>query len=172
MLQVKNWEDVKVLPQPRPAMEVGGTVWAMVDEIEMQYRRSEAAHAFAIHGATTVTSLRSKQWYADGTQVEDTGYWQTHGRYEFALRGVTASRPVVILYRADPALRNYQLDVEVDGTRIGDVTRSSADHGGHWQNLPIPVAAEHVHDGMQVRLTSRTPDLDIPLFHVWVYQPR
>lgn len=175
MMQVNDWDDVKGMPQPRPVMEIGGGVWAMVDELELHNRRSEAEHAFAIRGAkqADVMPLRSKQRYADGTQVEDTGYWLTDGSYEFTLRGVAAGRPAVVLHRRDPLLKSYHVAVVVNGAHTGDVAYPAGEHSRCWQNWPIPIAAEHVRGAeLRVQLISGTPGFPIRLFHVWVYQLR
>ena len=34
-IDIKDWEGVKVMPQPKPQMDLEGTTWVLVDEIEV-----------------------------------------------------------------------------------------------------------------------------------------
>lgn len=168
-----DWETVKSLPQPRPLMNVDGTTWQIVDEIEMHNQASEASHLFTIKDAKSACRMRSKQRYPDGTSVEDTGHVQLEGSFELTLLNIAAGRPVMILHRTDYIVGNYELEISVNGKKIGQVPCVGADRTHRWRNWPIPIAAEHVTGGtMRVRLTSLTANRDIHMYHVWVYQPK
>jgi len=166
-----DWESVKVLPQPPRALDIAGTTWRVVDEIEMLNADSERKHGFAIQGAKDTYRERSMQRYPDDTKVDDTGHGLLEGVIEFDLLNLDAGRPVVVLHRLDYIVGNYQLEVSVNGTKVGQVACVGADRVRRWRNWPIPIAAEYVTGrATRVRLKSLTPGRDIHIFHVWIYQ--
>ena len=51
---IKDWEGVKVMPQPKPQMDLEGiTHWVLVDEIEILNKESEDKHIFTIEKPRT-----------------------------------------------------------------------------------------------------------------------
>lgn len=154
-------------------MEVGGTTWLVVDEIEPYDEESARQHAFTIGDAKDKYPCRSTQRYPDGTQVQDIGIAQLEGYFEFELHNLTPGRPVVILHRIDYIMGNYELEIAVDGKRVGNASCVGADRQYRWRNMPIAIAAEHVTAGtLRVRLRSLTAGRDVWMYHVWVYQPQ
>ena len=166
-----DWERVKTLPHPTPSLDIDGTTWRVVDEIVMLDKASEARHAFAIHDSKDAYNERSTQRYPDGTVVTDTGHAQLEGTFAFTIGALAAGRPVVILRRIDYIMGNYDLEVFVGDTSAGIVRCDGADRAHRWRNWPIQIAAEHVTaTTLNVRLKSLTPNRDVHMFHVWVYQ--
>ena len=108
---IKDWEGVKVMPQPKPQMDLEGITWVLVDEIEILNKESEDKHIFTIKEAKDSYRSRQKLKYPDGTTVEDTGRAHVDGYSEFKLLNITPGRPVVVLRRMDYVYGDYELEM-------------------------------------------------------------
>ena len=170
---IKDWEGVKVMPQPKPQMDLEGITWVLVDEIEILNKDSEAKHIFTIKEAKDSYRSRQKLKYPDGTTVEDTGRAHVDGYSEFKLLNITPGRPVVVLRRMDYVYGDYELELSVNGKKVAIVSCNGTDRVHRWRNWPAMIPAEAVTDGtMLVRQGSVTAGRDINMFHIWVYQPK
>jgi hypothetical protein len=170
---IKNWEGVKTMPQPKPAMDLEGMTWVLVDEIEILNKDSEDKHVFQIKEAKDSYRSRQKLKYPDGTTVEDTGRAHVDGYSEFKVMNITPGRPVVVLRRMDYVYGDYELELGVNGKKVGIVSCTGTDRVHRWRNWPALIAAEHVTEGsLIVRQQSVTAGRDINMFHIWVYQPK
>lgn len=170
---IKDWEGVKVMPAPKPQMDLEGITWVLVDEIEILNKESEDKHIFTIKEAKDSYRSRQKLKYPDGTTVEDTGRAHVDGYSEFKLLNITPGRPVVILRRMDYVYGDYELELSVNGKKVSIVSCVGTDRVHRWRNWPAMVPAEAVTDGtLLVRQGSVTAGRDINMFHIWVYQPR
>ncbi len=170
---IKDWEGVKAMPAPKPQMELEGLTWVLVDEIEILNKESEDRHMFAIKEAKDSYRSRQKLKYPDGTTVEDTGRAHVDGYSEFKLLNITPGRPVVVLRRMDYVYGDYELEVGINGKKVGIVSCTGTDRVHRWRNWPALIAQEHVVDGtMLFRQQSVTAGRDINMFHIWVYQPK
>jgi hypothetical protein len=170
---IKDWEGVKTLPQPRPQMDLEGITWVLVDEIEILNKESEDKHIFTIKEAKDSYRSRQKLKYPDGTTVEDTGRAHVDGYSEFKLLNITPGRPVVILRRMDYVYGDYELELTVNGKKTAIVSCTGTDRVHRWRNWPAMIPADAVTDGtLLVRQQSVTAGRDINMFHIWVYQPR
>jgi hypothetical protein len=170
---IKDWEGVKVMPQPKPQMDLEGITWVLVDEIEILNKESEDKHIFTIKEAKDSYRSRQKLKYPDGTTVEDTGRAHVDGYSEFKLLNITAGRPVVVLRRMDYVYGDYELEMAVNGKKVAIVSCVGTDRVHRWRNWPAMIPAEAVTDGtMLVRQQSITAGRDINMFHIWVYQPK
>jgi hypothetical protein len=172
-IDIKDWEGVKAMPQPKPSMDLEGTTWLLVDEIEILNKESEDKHIFTIKEAKDSYRSRQKLKYPDGTTVEDTGRAHVDGFSEFKLLNITAGRPVVILRRMDYVYGDYELEMSVNGKKVSVVSCVGTDRVHRWRNWPVMIPAEYVTDGtLLVRQQSVTAGRDINMFHIWVYQPK
>ena len=170
---IKDWEGVKVMPQPKPEMDLEGIKWVLVDEIEILNKESEDKHIFTIKEAKDSYRSRQKLKYPDGTTVEDTGRAHVDGYSEFKLLNITPGRPVVVLRRMDYVYGDYELELSVNGKKTSVVSCVGTDRVHRWRNWPAMIPAEAVTDGtMLVRQQSITAGRDINMFHIWVYQPK
>jgi hypothetical protein len=170
---IKDWEGVKVMPQPKPQMDLEGITWVLVDEIEILNKESEDKHIFTIKEAKDSYRSRQKLKYPDGTTVEDTGRAHVDGYSEFKLLNITPGRPVVVLRRMDYVYGDYELELSVNGKKASIVSCVGTDRVHRWRNWPAMIAAENVTDGtLLVRQASVTAGRDINMFHIWVYQPK
>ncbi len=172
-ININDWEAVKVMPQPKPSMELEGTTWVMVDEIEILNKESEDKHLFTIKEAKDSYRSRQKLKYPDGTTVEDTGRAHVDGYSEFKLLNITAGRPVVILRRMDYVYGDYEIEMTVNGKKTTVVSCVGTDRVHRWRNWPAMIPADAVTDtSMMVRQQSITAGRDINMFHIWVFQPK
>jgi hypothetical protein len=172
-IDIKDWEGVKSMPKPQPQMDLEGTTWVLVDEIEILNKESEDKHLFTIKEAKDSYRSRQKLKYPDGTTVEDTGRAHVDGYSEFKLLNITPGRPVVVLRRMDYVYGDYELELAVNGKKVGVVSCVGTDRVHRWRNWPAMVAAEYVTEGsLLVRQNSITAGRDINMFHIWCYQPR
>jgi hypothetical protein len=172
-IDIKDWEGVKVMPGPKPSMDLEGTTWLLVDEIEILNKESEDRHLFTIKEAKDSYRSRQKLKYPDGSTLEDTGRAHVDGYSEYKLLNITPGRPVVILRRMDYVYGDYELEIQVNGKSIGVVACSGTDRVHRWRNWPAMIPAENVADGtLLVRQQSITAGRDINMFHIWVYQPK
>jgi hypothetical protein len=170
---IKDWEGVKAMPQPKPSMDLEGLTWVLVDEIEILNKDSEDKHMFQIKEAKDSYRSRQKLKYPDGTTVEDTGRAHVDGYSEFKVMNVTPGRPVVILRRMDYVYGDYELELGVNGKKVGIVSCVGTDRVHRWRNWPALIAAENVTDSnLIIRQQSVTAGRDINMFHIWVYQPK
>jgi hypothetical protein len=170
---IKDWEGVKVMPQPKPQMDLEGITWVLVDEIEILNKESEDKHIFTIKEAKDSYRSRQKLKYPDGTTVEDTGRAHVDGYTEFKLLNITPGRPVVILRRMDYVYGDYEIEMSVNGKKVSVVSCVGTDRVHRWRNWPAMIPAESVADGtLLVRQQSITAGRDINMFHIWVYQPK
>ncbi|MEO8552538.1 MAG: hypothetical protein ABI678_21320 [Kofleriaceae bacterium] len=170
---IKDWEGVKVMPQPKPQMDLEGITWVLVDEIEILNKESEDKHIFTIKEAKDSYRSRQKLKYPDGTTVEDTGRAHVDGYSEFKLLNVTANKPVVILRRMDYVYGDYELEMSINGKKVSVVSCVGTDRVHRWRNWPALISPEYVKDGtLLVRQQSITAGRDINMFHIWVYQPK
>lgn len=172
-IDIKDWEGVKAMPQPKPSMDLEGTTWLLVDEIEILNKESEDKHIFTIKEAKDSYRSRQKLKYPDGTTVEDTGRAHVDGYSEFKLLNITPGRPIVILRRMDYVYGDYELEMSVSGKKVSVVSCVGTDRVHRWRNWPVMIPAEYVTDGtLLVRQQSVTAGRDINMFHIWVYQPK
>lgn len=170
---IKDWEGVKVMPQPKPEMDLEGIKWVLVDEIEILNKESEDKHIFTIKEAKDSYRSRQKLKYPDGTTVEDTGRAYVDGYSEFKLLNITPGRPVVILRRMDYVYGDYELELSVNAKKVAVVSCVGTDRVHRWRNWPAMIPAEAVTEGtLLVRQGSVTAGRDINMFHIWVYQPK
>jgi len=170
---IKDWEGVKTMPQPKPSMDLEGLTWVLVDEIEILNKDSEDKHAFQVKEAKDSYRSRQKLKYPDGTTVEDTGRAHVDGYSEFKIMNLTPGRPVVVLRRMDYVYGDYELELGVNGKKVGIVACTGTDRVHRWRNWPALIAPEHVTEGsLVVRQSSVTAGRDINMFHIWVYQPK
>jgi hypothetical protein len=171
-IDIKDWEGVKSMPQPKPQMELEGTMWVLVDEIEILNKESEDKHLFTIKEAKDSYRSRQKLKYPDGTTVEDTGRAHVDGYSEFKLMNITPGRPVVILRRMDYVYGDYELELSINGKKVSVVSCVGTDRVHRWRNWPAMVATEYVTtETLMVRQQSVTAGRDINMFHIWAYQP-
>lgn len=173
VVDIGDWEGVKVMPQPKPQMTLEGVTWVLVDEIEILNKESEDKHIFTIKEAKDSYRSRQKLKYPDGTTVEDNGRAHVDGYSEFKLLNITGGKPVVILRRMDYVYGDYEMELSVNGKKVGVVSCVGTDRVHRWRNWPAMIAAENVKDGtLLVRQQSITAGRDINMFHIWVYQPK
>jgi hypothetical protein len=173
LADIKDWEGVKAMPQPKPSMDLEGLTWVLVDEIEILNKESEDKHLFQVKEAKDSYRSRQKLKYPDGTTVEDTGRAHVDGYSEFKVMNITPGRPVVVLRRMDYVYGDYELELGVNGKKVGIVSCTGTDRVHRWRNWPALIAAEHVTgDSLIIRQQSVTAGRDINMFHIWVYQPK
>jgi hypothetical protein len=172
-IDIKDWESVKVMPAPKPSMDLEGTTWVLVDEIEILNKESEDKHIFTIKEAKDSYRSRQKLKYPDGTTVEDTGRAHVDGYTEFKLLNITPGRPVVVLRRMDYVYGDYEIEMSVNGKKVAVVSCSGTDRVHRWRNWPAMLPAEAVTESsLLIRQQSVTAGRDINMFHIWVYQPK
>jgi len=172
-IDIKDWEGVKVMPGPKPSMDLEGTTWLLVDEIEILNKESEDRHLFTIKEAKDSYRSRQKLKYPDGTTLEDTGRAHVDGYSEYKLLNITPGRPVVILRRMDYVYGDYELELTVNSKKVSIVSCVGTDRVHRWRNWPAMVPAEYVTaESLIVRQQSITAGRDINMFHIWVYQPK
>jgi hypothetical protein len=173
VVNITDWEGVKVMPQPKPQMDLEGTSWVLVDEIEILNKESEDKHIFTIKEAKDSYRSRQKLKYPDGTTVEDTGRAHVDGYSEFKLLNITPGRPVVVLRRMDYVYGDYELEMSVNGKKMAVISCTGTDRVHRWRNWPVMIPAEMVTEAtLLVRQSSVTAGRDINMFHIWVYQPK
>jgi hypothetical protein len=172
-VDIKDWEGVKVMPGPKPSMDLEGTTWLLVDEIEILNKESEDRHLFTIKEAKDSYRSRQKLKYPDGSTLEDTGRAHVDGYSEYKLLNITPGRPVVILRRMDYVYGDYELELSCNGKKVSIVSCVGTDRVHRWRNWPAMIPPEYVTaESLIVRQQSITAGRDINMFHIWVYQPK
>ena len=86
---------------------------------------------------------------------------------------ITPGRPVVVLRRMDYVYGDYELELSVNGKKVGVVSCVGTDRVHRWRNWPALIGQEYVTDqNLIIRQQSVTAGRDINMFHIWVYQPK
>jgi hypothetical protein len=68
---------------------------------------------------------------------------------------------------------DYELELGVNGKKVGIVSCVGTDRVHRWRNWPALITADNVTtDNLIVRQQSVTAGRDINMFHIWVYQPK
>jgi hypothetical protein len=79
----------------------------------------------------------------------------------------------VVLRRMDYVYGDYELELGVNGKKVGIVSCVGTDRVHRWRNWPALITPEYVNDAnLIVRQQSVTAGRDINMFHIWVYQPK
>ncbi len=173
LADIKDWEGVKVMPNPKESMDLDGLTWLMVDEIKILDTDSETKHAFNIKEARDSYRSRQKLKYPDGTVIEGVGRAHVGGFTEFKILNATPGRPLVILRRMDYVYGDYELEFQINGKSMGVVPCVGTDRVHRWRNWPAMVPAELVTDStLTVKQMALTAGRDVNMFHIWVYQPK
>jgi hypothetical protein len=77
-----------------------------------------------------------------------------------------------VVRRADHARGNYDLELTVEGQRACVVSCVGEDRVHRWRNWPAMIAADHVtRETLAVRQQPIAADVEVNMFHFWVYQP-
>jgi hypothetical protein len=170
---IKDWEGVKVMPNPKDSMDLDGLTWVLVDEIKILDTDSETKHAFNVKEARDSYRSRQKLKYPDGTVLEGVGRAHVGGYAEFKIMNITPGRPVVILRRMDYVYGDYELEMQVNGKSIGVIACSGTDRVHRWRNWPAMIPADTVTDStLNIKQMALTAGRDVNMFHIWVYQPK
>lgn len=170
---LKDWEGVKTLPNPKDSMDLEGLTWIMVDEIDILNKESEDKHSLQIKEAKDSYRSRQKLKYPDGTTIEATGRAHVGGYCEYKIMNLTPGRPVVILRRMDYVYGDYELEYSVNGKSVGVIACNGTDRVHRWRNWPFLISAEHITDStLTIKQNAVTAGRDVNLFHIWVYQPK
>jgi hypothetical protein len=171
--ELKDWEGVKGVPNPKESMELEGITWVMVDQIDILDKDSEEKHEFAIKEAKDSYRSRQKLKYPDGTVVEATGRAHVGGYATYKLHNLTPGRPVVILRRMDYVYGDYEIEYFVNGKAATTVSCKGTDRVYRWRNWAVLIDAEHVTESsITIKQTAVTAGRDVNMFHIWVYQPK
>jgi hypothetical protein len=161
------------MPAPKPQMELEGTTWVLVDEIEILNKESEDKHLFTIKEAKDSYRSRQKLKYPDGTTVEDTGRAHVDGYSEFKAMNITAGRPVVVLRRMDYVYGDYELEFSVDGKSAGVCVCAGTDRVHRWRNWPYVIAGDLVSKAtVTIKQAPTAAARDINMYRYWFYQPK
>jgi len=170
---IKDWEGVKVLPNPKESMDLEGLTWIMVDEIDILNKDSEEKHSFQIKEAKDSYRSRQKLKYPDGTTIEATGRAHVGGFAEYKVNNLTPGRPAVILRRMDYVYGDYEIEIQVNGKAVNVVSCQGTDRIHRWRNWPMMIPAESVTDSvLTIKQVALTAGRDVNMFHIWVYQPK
>ncbi len=170
---IKDWEGVKVMPNPKDSMDLDGLTWVLVDEIKILDTDSETKHAFNVKEARDSYRSRQKLKYPDGTVIEGTGRAHVGGFAEFKIMNITPGRPVVILRRMDYVYGDYELEMQVNGKSIGVIACAGTDRVHRWRNWPAMIPGEMATDStLNIKQLALTAGRDVNMFHIWVYQPK
>ena len=154
-------------------MDLEGLTWLLVDEIEILNKESEDKHMFQIKEAKDSYRSRQKLKYPDGTTVEDTGRAHVDGYSEFKVSNITPGRPVVVLRRMDYVYGDYELELSVNGKKVGIVSCVGTDRVHRWRNWPYVLSADLIGKStVQIKQMANTAERDINMFRYWFYQPK
>jgi hypothetical protein len=171
--ELVDWEAVKVMPHPRPTMELEGITWMLVDQINVLDRESEEKHEFTIKEAKDSYRSRQKLKYPDETVVEDVGRAQVGGWVQYKVNGLTPGKPVVILRRMDYVYGDYELEYFINKKSVGVVSCVGTDRVHRWRNWPFMIDGQHITaSSITIRQVALTAGRDVNMFHVWIYQTK
>jgi hypothetical protein len=169
---ITTWDGVKEMPQPPDSLELEGTTWVLVDQIDILEKDSEEKHQFAIKDAKDSYRSRQKLKYPNGKVVEDVGRAQVGGYATYKIFNITPGRPAVILRRMDYVYGDYEVEYLVNGQSVGTVSCSGTDRVHRWRNWPFMIPAEHVTESsLTIKQVAVTAGRDVNMFHIWIYQP-
>jgi len=170
---LKDWEGVKNLPKPPDSIDLQGTTWVLVDQINILDKDSEDKHEFTIKEAKDSYRSRQKLKYPDGTVIEDTGRAHVGGFATYKIMNLTPGKPVVILRRMDYVYGDYEIEYFVDGKSVTVVSCQGTDRINRWRNWPVLLDAGAVsNSSLVIKQVAVTAGRDVNMFHIWVFQPK
>lgn len=170
----RDFEGVKVMSNPPDSFTAeGGTVWLLIDQIEILDKDNEEKHQLVINDAKDTYRTRQKLKYPDNTVVEDTGRAHVGGNSQYKILNVTPGRPVMIVRRMDYVYGDYELEFFANGRRVGVGSCGGTDRINRWRNWPYLIPAEFVTEStLMVKQVSITAGRDVNMFHYWFFQPK
>jgi hypothetical protein len=170
-----DWEAVKAIAQmDLPSeIDVDGQTWVQVDKIDVMDKDSEEKHGLVINDAKDSYRSRQKLKYPDGTVIEDVGRAHVGGYAQFTVANLKPGKQLAVIRRMDYVYGDYELELSVNGKKIGIVSCVGTDRVHRWRNWPALITSDNVTtDNLIVRQQSVTAGRDINMFHIWVYQPK
>ncbi len=172
-IDLSQWDVMKTVAEPKQEIEIEGTTWVLIDEININDKQSEEKHQFKIDEAKDSYRSRQKLKYPDGTVVSDVGRAHVGGYAKYTVSGVKAGRPLVILRRMDYIYGDYELEYFVNDTSAGFITCTGTDRIHRWRNWPMLIESEHVTaTKLNIRQAAVTAGRDVNMFQIWLYQPK
>lgn len=167
-----GWEQVKIRSEAfTDTINVNGTTWTLIDEINILDRESEEKHGFTIRDARDQYRMRQRLRYPDGVTVLDTGIAHEGGHAEWEILNVTPNVDLVIIRRMDYVRADYECEVYCEGELVGIVPCPGDDRRFRWRNWPFQIPGKFItRDRLRIRQKMLTADRDINFFHLWFYQ--
>ncbi len=167
-----GWEAVKVRSAPfTETLEVNGSHWTLIDEIDLLDKDHEEKHNFTIREARDQYRMRQRLRYPDGQTVLDTGIAHEGGYAEWEIHNVTPNVDLVIIRRMDYVRADYECEVFCEGQLVGVIPCPGDDRRFRWRNWPFQIPAAFItKDRLRIRQVMSTADRDINFFHLWFYQ--
>jgi hypothetical protein len=150
-----------------------GSVWLLVDQIEILDKESEDKHGLAINDAKDTYRSRQKLKYPDASVVEDTGRAHVGGYTTYRILNVVPGKPVIIIRRMDYVYGDYELEFFVNNKSVGVASMAGTDRVNRWRNWPFLIPAAHVTDStLTIKQVALTAGRDVNMFHYWFFQPK
>jgi 4-amino-4-deoxy-L-arabinose transferase-like glycosyltransferase len=124
-------------------------------------------------------SIESQTWqgsrefsYPEGIFCEDDGR-AFRAKEEFTLNQLFPHRPLIILKRYDPAVRDQDVKVYFNGTYIGNWKFEETTPHGKWKESTFTIPLDLIeHSKAHLSFFYLNSAFDINSFYYWFYQPK
>ncbi len=154
-----------------PVLELEGVTFKRVDTIDVIDPKSEEDHKLVIEQARDKYRTRQKLKYPDGVTIEDVGMAYEGGYCEFEITGVQVKKDVVLVTRMDYVHGDFELEVYVNGKKVGNCVCPGQDRRFRWRNWPFVIPAEYVNEPhLKIKQVPITAGRDVNMFKIWAYQ--
>lgn len=166
-----SWEQVQHLSEIPDELNIEGTGWLQVDELELRNRESEAQHGWSIEGTHDIFQERATRAYPDGREVLCRGYLFKGGFARFTIRNLAPGAPVVIIRQV------WALGPESGETYVGDYTTGAFQHPEVELHRPLRNRVHAIPSSLvkETELTVEQEDQGsengLYYFRLWFYQP-
>ncbi len=166
-----SWKDLETLSEVPDELNIEGSRWVRVDDIELRNRESEVAHDWCIEATREIYQERGDKPYPDGRVVNCRGYLHKGGFARFSLRNLTPGAPVLILRQVWAEGR------EVGELFVGEYTAGAFQYTEMDLHRPLRNRVHQIPrslvqtDSLTVEQEDLGSDNGLYYFHMWFFQP-
>ncbi len=166
-----SWEQVQHLSELPEELNIEGTGWLKVDELELRNRESEAQHGWSIEDTHDIFQERGVRTYPDGAEALCRGYLFKGGFARYTIRNLAPGAPVVIIRQV------WALGPESGETYVGDYTTGAFQHAEIDLHRPLRNRVHAIPSSLvketelSVEQEDQGSENGLYFFRLWFYQP-
>lgn len=167
----RTWQDVETLSELPKELNIQGTRWVRVDELELRNLESETEHNWSINETRHIFQERGSKSYPDGHEVSCRGYLHKGGFARFTIRSLAPNAPLAIVRQV------WAEGYERGELFVGDYTAGTFQYADLDIHRPMRNRIHTIPRSLvkENELTVEQEDLGSEIglcyFRLWFYQP-